>query len=271
MKRLCVIIVSVAAYNVAAAQTVPLPRPRPALAPTAATPPLRPAITEPASAPKAEPAEPSACRIRLTSDIAIAPSLPPITGPGECGTPDPVKLEAVVLPDKSKIAFTPPATLRCTMAEAVASWVREDAIALAQDLGGVLRAIENFDSYDCRGRNRVVGAITSEHGKANAIDVRGLRLADGKFVEFTDPNVSHGFREKVRTSVCARFTTVLGPGSDGYHENHIHVDLAQRRSGYRICQWNILDPTPAAAVVTTLPLPLPRPKIEDATSAAGKR
>ncbi len=272
MKRLCAIVVLVAACNVAVAQTVPLPRPRPALVPTTAPTPLRPAIIEPASAPKTEPAaEPSACRIRLTSDIAIAPSLPPITGPGECGASDPVKLEAVVLPDKRRIAFTPPATLRCTMAEAVASWVREDAIALAQDLGSVLRAIENFDSYDCRGRNRVVGAITSEHGKANAFDMRGLWLADGKFVEFTDPNVSHGFREKVRTSVCARFTTVLGPGSDGYHENHIHVDLAQRRSGYRICQWNILDPTPAAAVVTTIPLPLPRPKIEDATSAAGKR
>jgi hypothetical protein len=270
MKCLCAIIVLVAACSVAAAQTVPLPRPRPALVPNAGPPPLRPAITEPVSAPKAEPAEPSACRIRLSSDIAIAPSLPPITGPGECGTPDPVKLEAVVLPDKSKIAFTPPATLRCTMAEAVANWVREDAIALAQDLGGILGAIENFDSYDCRGRNRVAGAITSEHGKANAFDMRGLRLAGGKFVEFTDSNVSHSFREKVRTSLCARFTTVLGPGSDGYHENHIHVDLAQRRSGYRLCQWNVLDPTPAAAVVTTIPLPLPRPKIEDAPTAAGK-
>src|SRR6185312_5038208 len=124
---------------------------------------------------------PSACRIRLTTDIAIAPSLPPIVGPGECGAADPVKLEAVVLPDKSQIAFMPPATLRCTMAEAIATWVREDATALAHDVGGVLRAVQNFDSYDCRGRNRIEGAKTSEHGKGNAFDMRGLRLADGKF------------------------------------------------------------------------------------------
>ena len=125
--------------------------------------------------------------------------------------------------------------------------------------------IENFDSYDCRGRNRVAGAKISEHGKANALDIARCGWPTASSSNLTDPHVPHGFREKVRTSVCARFTTVLGPGSDGYHENHIHVDLAQRRSGYRLCQWNVLDPTPAAAVVTTFPLPLPRPKIEDAT------
>ena len=46
----------------------------------------------------------------------------------------------------------------------------------------------------------------------------------------------------MRALACARFTTVLGPGSDGYHEDHIHLDLAERSHGYRICQWNVLDP-----------------------------
>jgi len=43
--------------------------------------------------------------------------------------------------------------------------------------------------------------------------------------------------------------TVLGPGSDGYHEEHIHLDLAERHNGYRICQWDV-----------NLPVPLPRPR-----------
>ena len=261
MKHICAMIVLAAACDLAAAQTVPLPRARPAPA----------AAVQAAPAPKIEEiAQPSACRIRLTTALAIAPSLPAIVGPGECGAPDVVRLEAVVLPDKSQVAFTPPATLRCTMAEAIATWVREDATALAHDLGGVLRAVQNFDSYDCRGRNRIVGAKTSEHGKGNAFDMRGLRLGDGKFVEFTDPHVSRGFREAVRKSVCARFTTVLGPGSDGYHETHIHVDLAERRGGYRMCQWDVRDPEPVAAVATTIPLPLPRPKIEDKSTVGGK-
>jgi hypothetical protein len=264
MKLICAMIILATACDFAAAQSVPLPPARPATAPAAAEPPT--------DAPNAdEVAQPSACRMRLTTDLAIAPSLPAIAGPGECGAADVVRLEAAVLPDKSRVAFTPPATLRCTMAEAIVMWVREDAAALAHDLGGVLRAIQNFDSYDCRGRNRVVGAKISEHGKGNALDMRGLRLANGKFFEFTDTSVSRDFRESVRKSVCARFTTVLGPGSDGYHENHIHVDLAERRGGYRMCQWDVRDPKPAAEeVATTIPLPPARPKIEDKSTTGRK-
>jgi len=55
---------------------------------------------------------------------------------------------------------------------------------------------------------------------------------------------------------------VLGPGSDGYHEDHIHLDLMERRNDYRICQWNVWDPLPAVAPM----LPAPRP--EEAPSRA---
>jgi hypothetical protein len=49
--------------------------------------------------------------------------------------------------------------------------------------------------------------------------------------------------------------TVLGPGSDGYHEHHIHVDLAERRGNYRMCQWDVREPP----VLVQVPLPVPRP------------
>ena len=45
-------------------------------------------------------------------------------------------------------------------------------------------------------------------------------------------------------AACDRFTTVLGPGSDSYHETHIHLDLAQRYRGYRMCQWDVREPKP---------------------------
>jgi hypothetical protein len=176
---------------------------------------------------------------------------------------DLVRLEAIVLADLSRVTVNPPATLRCSMAEAIVSFVRGRGEARARPRrvagGGELRL------YDCRGRNRV-GALISEHGKGNALDIRGLTLANGRFVELTNPQVARDFREKFRASVCARFTTVLGPGSDGYHENHVHVDLAQRASGYRMCQWDVRDPemvpAAAAAVARAVPLPTPRPKIE---------
>lgn len=249
-------IVLVAAARIAPAQTIPLPRPRP-------TPPPSADVAE-------EPAEPTACRLRLTSALAVAPSLPPITGPGECGAPDIVRLEAVVLPDQSRVAIAPPAVLRCTMAEAIVSWVREEAAPRAVELGSPLRTVANLASYDCRTRNGILGAKLSEHGKGNALDIHALRLANGRVLELTDPTVPRGLREALRTSVCARFTTVLGPGSDGYHENHVHVDLAERRGGYRLCEWDVRDPLPApqlagageetTAAVPANPVPLPRPR-----------
>jgi hypothetical protein len=148
------------------------------------------------------------------------------------------------------------------MAEAIVSWVREEAAPRALDLGSPLRTIANLASFDCRGRNRIVGAKLSEHGKGNALDIRALKLADGKVVELTDPQVPKDFRDGLRQSVCARFMTVLGPGSDGYHEDHVHVDLAERRNNYRLCEWDVREPgavTASAAVADTVPLPRARP------------
>jgi len=166
-----------------------------------------------------------------------------------------VRLEAVVLPDKHRVAVKPAAILRCAMASAIADWVRTDMAPLAASLGSVISDLDNFDSFECRGRNRVVGAGLSEHGRANALDVRAVRLANGQSISLTDRTVSRDLRESVLHSVCTRFSTVLGPGSDWYHEDHIHLDLMERRNNYKICQWNVWDPLPPVAPL----LPAERP------------
>ena len=114
----------------------------------------------------------SACRLALTEEIAIAPSIPDIHGAGGCGGEDLVRLEAVVLPDKRLVSVKPAAILRCAMASAIADWIRTDMAPLAASLGSVISDLDNFNSFECRGRNRVVGAQLSEHGRANALDVR---------------------------------------------------------------------------------------------------
>jgi hypothetical protein len=243
---------------------VPLPRPRPAEAPAIV--PERPATATQAPAPAEheKPAEaapppgpppPSACRLALSEAIAIAPSIPDIHGPGGCGGEDLVRLEAVVLPDRRQVALKPAAIVRCTMASAIADWVRTDLEPLASSLGSAISVLDNFDSFECRGRNRVVGAALSEHGRANALDVRALKLVNGQSIGLTDRAVPRDLRESVLHSVCARFMTVLGPGSDGYHEDHIHLDLMERHNNYKICQWNVWDPLPQVAPL----LPAPRP------------
>ena len=231
----------------AVAAVVPLPRPRPVE--------ISPVPSAQEATPEEAPA-PSACRLRLTAELAVAPSLPALAGPGECAVDDVVRLEAVRLADKRQVAVTPPAILRCSFAEAIVHWVREDVVPAVRSLGGAIKSIDNYAAYDCRGRNRIVGARLSEHGKANALDIRSFKLANGTVVELTDPTVPKDFRERLRKDTCARFSTVLGPGSDGYHENHVHVDLAERAGGHRMCQWDVREPGDEVAQV---PLPRPRP------------
>jgi hypothetical protein len=269
---------------------VPLPKPRPDGAPNASDKapdePAPEAGAKPSSDKKPSPDKPSpdksgaekpaeaappekqasACRIALTDDIAIAPSIPDIHGPGGCGGEDLVRLEAIVLPDKRKVSVKPAAILRCSMASAIADWVRKDMVPLAANLGSTISDLDNFDSFECRGRNRIAGAMLSEHGKANALDVRAIKLANGQSIGFTDRTLSRDVRERVLHSVCSRFSTVLGPGSDWYHEDHIHLDLAQRRNGYRICQWDVWDPLPHVAPM----LPAERPEEAPPREVAAK-
>jgi hypothetical protein len=255
------VVVLVLTGSVAMAATIPLPRPRPIAvqqaAPHQSIPPLpRPSVARtddasPAPAgeePKTVEArpQPSACQIALKA-VAVFAAEPPVKGAGECGIADPVRLKAVILADQNRVAVNPPAVLRCEMASAVSRWIRDDMAPLAARLGAPLRGIENFDSYDCRGRNRVFGAKMSEHGRGNALDIKAVKLDSGVIAHLTDPHVAKVVRTDLRKSACDRFMTVLGPGSDGYHENHIHLDLAERRSDFRMCQWEVRQPLDRAS------------------------
>ena len=238
---------------------VPLPKPRPADA--AAAGPEQPASSSP---------PPSACRLALSDEIAVAPSIPDIHGPGGCGGEDLVRLEAVVLPGKQLVSVKPAAILRCAMASAIADWIRSDMAPLAARLGSAISEFYNLDSFECRGRNGVAGATLSEHGRANALDVGGLKLANGRSISLTDRTVPRELRESVLHSVCARFSTALGPGSDGYHEDHIHLDLMERHNNYRICQWDVWDPLPPIAPLLPAARPDQAPPREATTPDAAK-
>jgi hypothetical protein len=77
------------------------------------------------------------------------------------------------------------------------------------------------------------GAKISEHARGNALDLGQIRLANGTLVELGNRFVFQSVRQRLRDTACHRFTTVLGPGADPFHENHIHIDLAERARGYR--------------------------------------
>src|SRR5256886_7584233 len=135
----------------AAAQVVPLPRPRPPQISTA----------EPAPEGVTEEAAPSACRLRLTAELADAPSLPPLIRPGECNVDDVVRLEAGWLLDKTPVAGTPPAVPRWRFVEAVVHRGREDLTPAVRLVGGGLRRKDNFAAFVLRRRHRIIGAALS--------------------------------------------------------------------------------------------------------------
>ena len=228
MKRTLCLALLLFAAGPAAAET-PLPRPRP------------PEIGGPAEAPRpvaVDPAEAEAAgkACDALADIAVAERAEGMAFDNGCGAPALVRLSAVRLADGKRAELKPAALMRCDAALAVASWVREDVAPAAAALGSGLVRVEVAASYVCRPRNNVKGAVLSEHGRANALDVRALGLADGRTVLVTATDVP-ALMVEMKRSACARFTTVLGPGADPSHEFHLHVDLAQRRGGYRICQW----------------------------------
>jgi hypothetical protein len=232
-------------------------------------PPQRPAEAVPM--PRQRPTEtvdaaeivPSPCRVALETIAQIKP-LPARRGPGACGGTDLVLLKSVQSVDGAPVTVSPPAELRCEMATEIARWVRADAAPAFAPAR--LTGIVNYDSYSCRPRNRIVGGKISEHGKGNALDIRAFVLAGGKTVSPVDHKVPHELRASLKDSTCKSFTTVLGPGSDGYHEQHIHFDIASRHGGYRICHWQLREkPVEVAAVI-----PLPRPRPYETSGASAK-
>jgi hypothetical protein len=242
--------------GIAIAEDIPLPKPRPLL------------WSEPQSFREAAGLDfnsadvtsmPTDCDQRLQT-IAAIEAMPRLIGPDACGGGDMVQLDAVLLAGGTHIELRPAPVLRCAFAESLTTWLRDEAAPRVDKLGSVLSAVETYDGFECRGRNRIASAKLSEHGKGNAVDLRAFRLADGRALGLTDVTVAKGFRDELRESACHRFTTVLGPGSDGHHEAHIHLDLIERHQGYRMCQWDVREPA-TTEIAARIPLPTPRPAI----------
>lgn len=142
-----------------------------------------------------------------------------------CGIDDPVLVTAV-----HGVSLRPAATLNCDAANALADWVDT---GLQPAFRGQVVQLVIADSYSCRPRNNVRGNKVSEHGKGNAIDIQAFVLKSGKVLTVED-NYGRQIR-RASKAACGTFTTTLGPGSDGYHEDHIHLDVG-RHGGSPYCR-----------------------------------
>jgi hypothetical protein len=99
--------------------------------------------------------------------------------------------------------------------------------------------VKQISAYSCRGMNGQRGAPISEHAFGNALDIAAFTLADGRQVTVKDgwrgEPEAQGFLRDVHAAACQQFSTVLAPGSNAFHYDHMHIDLARRASGRTVC------------------------------------
>jgi hypothetical protein len=140
---------------------------------------------------------------------------------GGCGVEDPVMVTSV-----SGVRLSQPATVDCSIAKALNSWV-DEVVQPAFD--GRLVEVQIAAHYICRSRNNVKGAKVSEHGKGRAVDISAFILSNGKVL--TVARDYNKLLRRIYKAGCSYFKTTLGPGSDGYHEDHFHFDTSARKGG----------------------------------------
>jgi hypothetical protein len=175
-------------------------------------------------------ADPSSCQAALAQAPMRYTLLPDRqTGDG-CGLRNAVRIEA------TSVAVDP-FTLSCRSAVALALWERHVLQPSALRAFGVpATRIEHFGSYACRNVYGSAGDRRSQHATADALDVAGIVLKDGRRVRVRDgwrgDPAEGAFLRDLHAGACLFFDTVLGPDYNAAHHDHLHVD----RGSFRICR-----------------------------------
>ncbi len=216
-----------------------------ATAPAEAAPPAEPAPpadAEPGAAaataaitPVYDEAQSLGCEEELKALGVTFEVLEPIAGRNGCGAERPLKVSSV------GIDLRPAVTTNCEVAKALAVWTKDVMMPSAKlHLNATPNAISTGISYQCRARRGADQVKVSEHAHANAVDISGIAFSDHDTVAIMDrpgsADDARAFQAAIRGGACAYFTTVVGPGTNTAHSDHLHVDMLQRRNGYRICE-----------------------------------
>lgn len=173
--------------------------------------------------------EARACLAGLGRTEAAFTPLPDQYFGAHCSTLNTVKLLSV-RSDSTALAVSNLGPVTCPLAETFAAWARFGVDRAArQIMGSPLARIETMGSYNCRtvaGSDRM-----SAHATANAIDVAGFVLADGRRISVlrdwsTAEPQTRAFLQTIQQSACKRFGTVLGPAYNAAHRDHLHLEIS---------------------------------------------
>jgi hypothetical protein len=160
-----------------------------------------------------------------------------------CAVDTSLKLKSVAMSSRTKARVRLPdrPTLSCSFSERLSHWIRDLAAPLiAGTLAVELKAVRTGPGYECRNRNHANEGKISAHAFGMAIDITSLELSDGRVLAIgtTGDQQEQSAIDALRVAACGWFMTVLGPGSDTGHANHLHIDMMQHGTSdrYRICQ-----------------------------------
>jgi len=139
------------------------------------------------------------------------------------------------------VTVQPAATLACPIVSALDQWIASAVQPAAMKwFHRPVVEIKQISAYSCRGMNGNPNAHISEHAFGNALDIAEFDLTDGHKISvqygWRGTPEEQGFLHDVQAAACDDFTTVLAPGANVYHYNHIHVDLMRHYSGRHICE-----------------------------------
>ena len=152
------------------------------------------------------------------------------------------------------VSVSPAATLACPLVSQLDQWIAGSVQPAAlRWFGQPVVEIKQISAYSCRGMNGNPNARISEHAFGNALDIASFTLASGRKVTvkngWNGEPEEQGFLRDVQGAACDQFTTVLAPGSNAYHYDHIHVDLMRRNGGRRACNPHAVSGEEVAARV----------------------
>jgi Uncharacterized protein conserved in bacteria len=178
------------------------------------------------------------CRGFLERSGIESVTLPP-TGEGSCRRADRAIL---VAPSHADVALSPAgAQATCAVDAAIAYWLLHGVQPAAEAVfGSRVVGIQHLGTVNCRRIGGGKEGNWSEHATGNAIDIAGFVLKDGRRVSVREDWNGGGdeaaFLHMVRDDACNSFGTVLSPDYNAAHNDHFHLDQANRTAGWSACR-----------------------------------
>lgn len=170
--------------------------------------------------------DPALCRQVLATSALRYTTLADSRPAADCPLENTLRVQA------SEVRFSSSFVATCPLAAALALFERHALQPAAQEVfGQPVALLEHVGSFACR--TIASSRRPSQHASANALDIVGFRLRDGRRISVLRDWPGEGdearFLRLVQQGACDSFNVALGPDYNAAHRDHFHVDMGLLR------------------------------------------